>query len=120
MKKTPQSIGALMGSRFMSEKSPAYIWPRWLQRLANQMQYVAKFTFIERGDAEKSGREISPSTYEGAEMSHDFKQGREWKPDAGGKPLVLFLLSPLRGSTDTFKASAAEEKKTLCRCRRQN
>lgn len=52
-----------MGNRFMSEKSPAYIWPRWLQRLANGMQYVAEFTLIERGDAEKAGREISPSMY---------------------------------------------------------
>lgn len=31
--------------------------------------------------------------------------------DAGGKTLLLFLLSPLRGSSDTFKANTTGEKK---------
>lgn len=45
------------------------------------MQHVAKFTFIERGDGEESGRENSSSMSRGAEMTPDFKQGSQRKPD---------------------------------------
>lgn len=75
------------------------------------MQHVAKFTLIERGDGERSGRENSSSSSRGAEMSLDFKQGSERKPDRRRWQTTSFFIISSAGLQRHFQGDRHEQKR---------